>query len=90
MDSSLLKVIQTKLYRNAKYTVRTYVLGHVWKGLRKNLNHSFGKAIVSDVARTFNTKSTILVENLEKYAGQGEHDLSNDFVKCFLDTILSK
>ncbi|EDS45649.1 cytochrome P450 4V3 [Culex quinquefasciatus] len=63
--------------------------GHVWKGLRKNLNHSFGKAIVSDVARTFNTKSTILVENLEKYVGQGEHDLSNDFVKCFLDTILN-
>ncbi|KAL9697741.1 hypothetical protein quinque_001182 [Culex quinquefasciatus] len=63
--------------------------GPLWKSQRRNLNLSFGSAILSSFLGIFNEKSSILVENLAAYVGQPQRDISHDIAKCFLDTIYS-
>ncbi|XP_021707901.1 probable cytochrome P450 313a4 [Aedes aegypti] len=61
--------------------------GPLWRSQRKALNSSLGPAILGSFIPIFNNKSAILVDLLEKYAGEPERDFSVDIAKCFLDQI---
>lgn len=64
--------------------------GPLWRSQRKALNSSLGPAILGSFIPIFNNKSAILVDLLEKYAGEPERDFSVDIAKCFLDQIYGK
>lgn len=63
------------------------VAGAFWKPIRKLLNPTFNLKILQSFVPIFNDKTNIMLENLDKEAGNPNFDLSKYMHACTLDMV---
>lgn len=61
--------------------------GAFWKPIRKLLNPTFNLKILQSFVPIFNDKTNIMLENLDKEAGNPNFDLSKYMHACTLDMV---
>lgn len=61
--------------------------GAFWKPIRKLLNPTFNLKILQSFVPIFNDKTNIMLENLDKEAGNPNFDLSQYMHACTLDMV---
>lgn len=61
----------------------------LWKQHRRALNPTFNTKIMNSFIPTFNRKAKILVQQLERYVGNGEFDIYRPVFKALTDMIMN-
>lgn len=67
-----------------------FLAGAFWRPIRKLLNPSFNLKILQSFVPIFNNKTKIMLENLEKEAGNPNFDFAPYMHACTLDMVCGK